>query len=61
MFLYTRFFTLQIYAFLQKDEGIYVCFLQKDDGIIVCFLQKDEGIVAEIQKLFWVSLLFAIP
>ena len=38
------FFTLQIYAFLQKDEGIFVCFLQKDEGIIACFLQKDEGI-----------------
>lgn len=42
------FFALQIYAFLQKDEGIIGYVLQKDERIVACFIQKDEGIDAGI-------------
>ena len=46
------FFALQIYVFLQKDEGIIVYILQKDEGIKGCFIQKDEGIDAGIWFYF---------
>ena len=42
------FFALQIYVFLQKDEGIIVYILQKDEGNVARFIQKDEGIDAGI-------------